>query len=89
LKIEQLQAKEVVFLADGAKHNWKIQKTNFSEAIPILDFYHAIEHLADFCWLFQEEQTGKYAYAKWRGMLYKGDVFQVLEDMKISMDESG
>lgn len=86
LKMGQLQAKEVVFLADGAKHNWDIQKTNFPEAIPILDFYHALEHLADFCCLFREEQTGKHAYAKWRGMLYRGDIFQVLEEMKISRD---
>ncbi len=29
LKMKQLQAKEVVFLADRAKHNWDIHKTNF------------------------------------------------------------
>ena len=33
LKMGQLQAKEVVFLADGAQHNWEIQKTNFPEAV--------------------------------------------------------
>jgi hypothetical protein len=77
-----------VFLADGAKHNWEIQKTNFPEAIPILDFYHALEHLRDFCSLFRKEQEGKSAYAKWRDMLFEGDVFQVIEEMKIHRDAS-
>ncbi|GAH31952.1 unnamed protein product, partial [marine sediment metagenome] len=39
--MDQLRTKEVVFLADGAKPNWDIQQTNFPDAIPILDFYHA------------------------------------------------
>ena len=86
LKMGQLQAKDVVFLADGAKHNWEIQKTNFPDATPILDFYHAIEHLADFCNLIPKEQTAKHSYAKWRDMLWEGDVFQVLAEMKVSRD---
>jgi len=83
----QMRAKEVVFLADGAKHNWEIQQTNFPDAIPILDFYHAMEHLGDFCFLFQKEQRGKQAYAKWRDMLREGDIFQVLEEMRCSRDD--
>jgi hypothetical protein len=88
LKMGQLLAKDVVFLADGAKHNWEIQKTNFPDATPILDFYHALEHLADFCSLIPKEQTAKHSYAKWRAMLYEGDVYQILEEMKESR-ESG
>jgi hypothetical protein len=86
LKMGQLQANKVVFLADGATHNWEIQKTNFPEAIAILDFYHALEHLGEFCELFRKEQVAKPAYAKWRDMLWEGDVFQVIEEMKIRRD---
>ena len=42
LKIGQLQAEQVVFLADGAKHNWEIQQTHFCGSIAILDYYHAL-----------------------------------------------
>ena len=87
IQMGQMKAKEVVFLADGAKHNWEVQQTNFPDAIPILDFYHAMEHLGDFCFLFQKEQRGKQAYAKWRDMLMEGDVFQVLEEMRCSRDD--
>jgi len=55
IQMGQMKAKEVVFLADGAKHNWEVQQTNFPDAIPILDFYHAMEHLGAFCFLFQKE----------------------------------
>ncbi len=84
LKMGHLLAKDVVFLADGAKHNWEIQKTNFPDATPILDFYHALEHLGDFCSLIPKEQA--HSYAKWRDMLWEGEIYQVLEEMKESRD---
>lgn len=39
------QAKELVVLADGLAYNWRIAEEYFPEAIQILDFYHAVEHL--------------------------------------------
>ena len=36
-------------VADGAHHNWELKQTHFPGAIPILDYYHAAQHLADFC----------------------------------------
>jgi hypothetical protein len=38
-------AREVVFLADGAPWLWQIAAAQFPQAIQILDFYHASEHL--------------------------------------------
>ncbi len=38
-------AKEVVFLGDGAKANWALAEMHFPNAIHILDFYHACEHI--------------------------------------------
>ena len=49
LRMGFLQAPESVFLADGGRHNWDIQETHFPAAVPILDYYHAAEHLADYC----------------------------------------
>jgi hypothetical protein len=36
---------EVVFLGDGAPCNWNLAATHFPEAVPILDFWHASEHV--------------------------------------------
>jgi len=41
------KAREVVVLADGGRWIWKQARDNFPEAVQILDFYHASEHLAD------------------------------------------
>jgi hypothetical protein len=38
-------AKEKVVLADGLAYNWRIAEEYFPEAIQILDWYHATEHL--------------------------------------------
>ena len=82
IKMGQLQAEQVVCIADGAKHNWDIQQTNFPGSIGILDFYHALEHLGAFCDGYKNQQAGKQAYARWRSMLYEGRILQVIEDMK-------
>jgi hypothetical protein len=39
------QATELVVLADGLGYNWRIAEEQFPEALQILDFYHALEHL--------------------------------------------
>ena len=59
LKMGQLKAAEIVFIADGAKHNWEIQINNFPDAIPILDFYPACEHLANFCSFLPKKKSEK------------------------------
>ena len=58
LRMGQLLAEREVFIADGLPMNWEIQKTNFSGAVTILDFYHASEHLGKFCGLFKDEKRG-------------------------------
>ena len=82
MKMGQMKADQVVFIADGAKHNWEIQMSNFHDAIAILDVYHALEHLAEFCTLYKNETKGKQHYARWRDMMLVGDTFQLLHEMK-------
>jgi hypothetical protein len=78
----QLQAQQVVFIADGAKHNWEIQMDNFPDAIAILDVYHALEHLGVYCALFTDGSRGKQRYGRWRDMMLEGDTLQLLHEMK-------
>jgi hypothetical protein len=83
LKMGFLKAKETVFIADGAKHNWEICRTHLPGAVEILDFYHAIEHLSSFCTLLQKTENERENYFKtWRGMILEGDILQVLDEMK-------
>lgn len=82
MKMGQLQAKKVAFIADGAKHNWEIQQDNFPGSIGVLDYFHALEHLAAFCELYKKGELGKQAYANWSAMLYEGRILEVLEDMR-------
>jgi hypothetical protein len=82
LQMGQLEAQKVVFIADGAHCNWEIQKTNFPGATGILDFYHASEHLAAFCELNKKPQTGADKYKRWKDMMIKGEILQVIEEQK-------
>jgi hypothetical protein len=82
IKMGQLKAKDIVFIADGAKHNWEVQITNFPDSIPILDFYHATEHLSLFCETFRNQLEGKDMYKIWYKMLYDGETVQVICEMK-------
>ncbi len=75
-----MKAKKVVFIADGAKTNWKIQLNYFPDSIGILDFYHAIEHLAAFCEQLKNSKVKK--LERWKEMIYEGEIIQVLEEMK-------
>src|SRR3972149_6319002 len=85
IQMGQLKAVEGAFVADGAKTNWEIQRTNFPEATAILDFYHATEHLSEFCDLFSGAETSRRGYKKWRVMLLEGEVLQVIAEMKESL----
>ena len=87
IRMGQLKAEKSVFIADGATHNWEIQKTNFHDAITILDAYHAMEHLGMFCSLFVNEARGKQRYGQWRDLMLDGDTLQLLHEMKQSLKE--
>lgn len=87
LQMGQLKAKQVVFLGDGAKTNWEIQKTNFPEAVGILDFYHAVEYLTGFCELFGDAQKATERFRSWRSMLLEGEALQVVAEMKEALKD--
>jgi hypothetical protein len=52
------QAAELVVLADGLGYNWRIAEEYFPEALQILDFYHALEHLHTLARLCLEGSPG-------------------------------
>ena len=83
IRMGQLSANRVVFVADGAKHNWEIRLNNFPDAVEILDVYHALEHLGDFCALVADVSKGKQQFARWRRMMLEGDTLQLIHELKL------
>ncbi len=82
LKMGQLNADRVAFVADGLPINWQIQMDHFPGAICILDFYHASEHLGRLCDLFKDQNKGRQLFVQWRHMLREGEVLQLLSDIR-------
>jgi len=73
-------AKQVVVLGDGAPWIWNLATKYFPEAIQIIDFYHATEHLGDISKiLFPNKRTDRNVWLdKVVGMLREGPVSKVL-----------
>ena len=59
--------KERVFLGDGAPCNWNLASTHFPDALCILDFYHASEHVWELSRALypQEDAAQKALGARW------------------------
>jgi hypothetical protein len=73
-------AKVVVFLGDGAVWVWKLARLNFPNAVFILDYYHACEHLNLLsAALYGEGSTlAKRRFRQWRKALLKDKVAQII-----------
>jgi len=81
------RAERVVFLSDGLRANWQICFDHFPGALQILDFYHASEHLGQFCSLFKNAEKGQCRYGGWYEMLLDGEALQLIAEMKAAIPE--
>jgi hypothetical protein len=81
------KAKTVVFLGDGAIWIWKLARINFPNAICILDYYHACEHLTLLASaLYGEGSTlAKKRYRQWRKALLKDKIAQIIAQAKADL----
>ena len=86
LAMGQHVAREVVFLADGAHTNWELQKTNFPGSVGILDFYHASEHLGNFCALLKDQRKANATHHRWAHLLLEGQALQVVQELRRRAD---
>jgi len=63
-------ARKTVFIGDGAEWIWNIADDCFKDAVQIVDFYHACEHLHSLCQLLEpDESKGKALFSAWRKRL--------------------
>jgi hypothetical protein len=78
-------AQQVVFLADGAACNWNLAADYFPEAIQIVDWYHAVQHLGAVAEAFFGSRTGPgHAWlAARKRELWEGNVVAVREAIQL------
>ncbi|HXJ75722.1 MAG TPA: ISKra4 family transposase, partial [Candidatus Dormibacteraeota bacterium] len=81
------KARVVVFLGDGAVWVWRLARLNFPDAICILDYYHACEHLNLLCAALYGEGSAlaKRRYRLWRKWLLKDKIAEVIEQAKTDL----
>lgn len=78
--------KKLVFLCDGAKWIWNWIELHYPDAIQILDFYHAKEHLCDFAkaYFWQESVRKKWIDQQCNSLLNETPemVIQAIKDLE-------
>lgn len=85
------KAEKKVTLGDGAKWVWELAKLQFSDAIQIVDLYHARQHLYNLISLIAgaDKKTKTKLEMKWRTELDEGKVKKIIEDAKSRLPKSG
>jgi hypothetical protein len=81
------KAKTIVFLGDGARWVWELARINFPEAICILDYYHACEHLTLLSQALYGEGSAlaKKRFRQWRKALLKDKITQIITQAKADL----
>jgi hypothetical protein len=81
LKRGYATARKTVFIGDGAEWIWNLAKERFADAVQIVDFYHACEHLYALCRALEEDETrAKARYKRWRRRLKNNGLPRILEE---------
>jgi hypothetical protein len=80
----------VVFLGDGAKWVWELARVNFPGAICILDFFHAVEHVAQLVKLLYGDGSAqaKKTFRIWRKALRRNRIGWIIALAKRDLPES-
>jgi hypothetical protein len=75
------QAREVIYLGDGAAWVWEVARTCFPQAVQILDYYHASEHvvaLAKAC--HADPGCAQNWGIRWQSLIYDSQLETLLEE---------
>jgi len=81
LKRGYAAARQTVFIGDGAEWIWNMVKDRFSDAVQIVDFYHACEHLYALCRALESDEVcAKALFKRWRRRLKNNGLSRILEE---------
>ena len=79
LKRGYATARKTVFIGDGAEWIWNLVNDRFKDAVQIVDFYHACEHLHALCQALEsDELRAKTLFHKWRKRLKNNGLPRIL-----------
>lgn len=74
-------ARKTVFIGDGAEWIWNLVNDRFKDAVQIVDFYHACEHLYTLCQALEpDETTAKAIFKTWRKRLKNNGLPKLLAE---------
>ena len=80
LKRGYTTARKVVFIGDGAEWIWNMANDRFREAVQIVDFYHACEHLNNLCSALEpNDKSAKTLFEKWRKSLENNGLPNIIQ----------
>ena len=77
-------AQELIILGDGAEWIWNIVTENFPDAVQILDWFHASEHLMPVAQAAFSEQEKQLEWViEMKQLLWDGDIETIIEDIDL------
>lgn len=75
------RATRTIFLADGAAWTWEIARTCFPQAVQILDYYHASEHIVALAQaVYADPGTARNWALRWQSLIYESELDTVLTE---------
>jgi hypothetical protein len=80
-------AGRVIFLGDGAVWVWEIARTCFPQAVQILDYYHASEHVGTLAKaIYSEAGTAQNWTLRWQSLLFDSELDVLLAEARAAAD---
>jgi len=70
---------QIVLITDGAHYNKSIAELHFSNAVHIIDLYHAFQHLHQLVCLLASEKLRDTMENQWGQLLDRGDIEQLVQ----------
>lgn len=84
------RAQRTVFIGDGAAWIWNLARINFPDAVQVLDYFHACEHITDLVRaVFTDISEAEQRAHQWRQALKQGRLAWILEQAQAYMPRSG
>jgi hypothetical protein len=81
------QAERVIFLGDGAAWVWETARTCFPQAVQILDYYHASEHVVTLAKaIYPEAGAAQNWTLRWQSLLYDSELDMLLAEARAAAD---
>ena len=78
------QASTVIFLGDGAAWVWEIARTCFPQAVQILDYFHASQHVVALAKaLYADPGTANNWAIRWQSLLYDSQLDTLLAEVRL------